>query len=120
MLLRGWGHFICIAPIFKQIRYRAPQQKGFCWGRQGQKKQAAGVGSCDTKLPCRHRRSPALRLHAPTAGTQGPRQLDMLLPGLRAQKVLVGAGDAHVENVDAHFLKTSNAKDEQGKNILPA
>ena len=29
----------------------------------------------------RHRRTPTLRLHAPIAGKQGPRQLDAMLPG---------------------------------------
>ena len=59
-----------------------------------------------------HRRTSTLRLHAPTASEQPPRELDVMLPGRLASKALVGVGVALVENVGVHLLKTSNTGDE--------
>ena len=60
----------------------------------------------------RYGRTPPLRLYTPTASDQDTRELNALLLGRLAQKALVGVGVAHVKNVNAHYLGTSNAGDE--------
>ena len=64
--------------ILEQSSTEPPLAKAIFVGRQGRQKPAAGLGS-KRRSNRRHRRTPTVRLHAPTAGKQGPRQLDVML-----------------------------------------
>ena len=69
-----------VALSLNRIRYRAPPAEAIFLGPARSTKTRCRGGH-PRGCRRRHRRAPTLRLHAPTAGKQGPRQLDVMLPG---------------------------------------